>query len=152
MSQIAKHKEEGRVMLNKTCGGELACIRSRFTREGVFAAGAKCTSRHDFYTKYHPEHSAAKKYGWLDEIIRINAWPIHANYHWTYESCLAPARKFGGGRAWAVGDPKSYCAASKHDWMDKIHAEIGYRRKSRWDHRRVLSSYHPALVVPAIEA
>lgn len=121
---IEQLRREGRPLLNLTGGGELACLRSRFSYESVLAASQGCTSRFQFHERHGSEYRAAKKYGWLDRLAAERGWPAHSNYRHTYESCLAQARKHGGGRAWAKADPTSYCAASKRGWLIEINRQL----------------------------
>lgn len=121
---IERLRKEGKLLLNLTGGGELACLRSRFSYESVLAASQGCTSRFQFHERHGSEYRAAKKYGWLDRLAAERGWPAHSNYRHTYESCLAQARKHGGGRAWAKADPTSYCAASKRGWLIEINRQL----------------------------
>jgi predicted GIY-YIG superfamily endonuclease len=139
---IAQRKASGITVLNKTRGGELAGLASRFTFEQCLAASRECKSRFDFHEKREAEYYASKKYGWYEEIVRVNGWPkrIKSGSKWSLEICSNIAKSYGSVPAWSTGNKPSYAMAGKRGWLPTIKKLIGApERKIRSDRRRPLA-------------
>ena len=125
-------------MLNSQRGGSLGMSRFTHTFERSLAAARQCETRKDFAARFHSEYFFACKYKWIDRIAAELNWPKHALARWSYETCLASARRFKLMIEWVEGDKLAYGAAFDRGWLAQIRAacfgpQRSYSRKpAKW--------------------
>jgi predicted GIY-YIG superfamily endonuclease len=123
-SLIQEYKHSGWTIRNIAKAGSLGGSRLIWTKEKCLAEARKYAGQalSEFRTKSSSAYLAAKKYGWLEEIRKIENIEsrIMPRHYWTKERCHEEAKKYSYKGEFQKGSAKAYVAARRNKWLDII--------------------------------
>lgn len=118
-----KYKNDGWLMLNQVKTGSVGTI-NRWNREECIEEAKKCENRTEFYLRCGT-YQAAKRYGWLDEVLSYIPQKRKKNGYWTIDKCIEVASKYVKKIEFRKNGGSAYVIACRNNWLDEIYLTLG---------------------------
>ena len=113
---IEFYKNNGWNVLNKAIGGAIGCSERRWTKELCHKEALKYKTRQEFYDNSNKVHSAACRYGWLNDIC---SHMIIVNKHWTIDEVKLEALKYKTRGEFGIKNKAAYNWAIRHGILNE---------------------------------
>lgn len=112
---ISEYQNTGFSVLNQRSGGELGGNSRIWNKDAVSDLARRYNVRQHFKNNHESAYSAARRYGWLDEVCSHMNSP---KGKWTHDAVIEAARAFNSKTEFQKALPGAYRAAWKNDWLD----------------------------------
>ena len=120
-------------VLNLKAAGALGGNTKKWFKESVIKAAIRARTRKDFY-QISGAYSAAKKDGYLDEVMKLLVCETMLPNYWTKERIFEVAHKYDSISRFRKHEPTAYSKAHKEGYIKEVtlHMKSKNRPKGYW--------------------
>lgn len=113
--------------------GSVGYSKRKWTRDDCHTEALQYETRWDFQKYSTNAYSAAKNYGWLDDICSHMSLQKQPPDYWTKEKCIEEATKYRSRNEFRQKSTYPYKIACQNGWQDEVFASLPTVIFRKWE-------------------